>query len=118
MNENEAVQSLSELIIIILYTARVVPLPNFKVGLPLWPVNLHYACCTCIGDTQHSDEDGPVKVKQGRFVCTYCGDSFYHAKRLISHSEKEHNLNTGRNNNIIIAATCKVSDCVLTIAKK
>lgn len=48
-----------------------------------------------VGDTQHSDENG-VKVKQGRFVCFYCGNSFYHAKRLTLHIENEHKLSTGK----------------------
>ena len=70
-------------------------------GLPLLPVcNVLVIIMHAVGDIQHSDENG-VKVKQGRFVCFYCGDSFYHAKRLTLHNEKEHKLSTGKNENYV-----------------
>ena len=29
-------------------------------------------------------------VKQGRFICEFCGAHFYHATALVTHCEKEH----------------------------
>ena len=29
-------------------------------------------------------------VKQGRFICEFCGVHFYHATALVTHCEKEH----------------------------
>jgi len=34
--------------------------------------------------------DQQCVVKQGRFICEFCGEHFYHATALVTHCEKEH----------------------------
>ena len=32
------------------------------------------------------------RVKQGRFICSQCDKSFYHATRLVAHCQEDHHL--------------------------
>ena len=42
--------------------------------------------------TNHPKEHA---VRQGRFFCTICEKSFYHATKLVTHCEKDHGIKIG-----------------------